>query len=138
MPAIGKPENAGHRYIDIVGILSRCKRPYRLLAECPANAVNRIATNIEQTSTTGLALQANVLCFHRQLECEDGVDSFHAADGARIKQLPQLSRPRMMRPHEAIHQFYAFGPAIVSDRRGCPCVRRQRLFAKDVLAMVGG
>ena len=44
----------------------------------------------------------------------------------------------MVRPHEAVHQLDALGPAEIDQRPRFGGGRRQRLFAQDVLAALGG
>ena len=138
-PAISEPESAAHLDVDAMLIGSRGVDTYRLRAERPANAIHRIAADIEQTAAPEFFLHANVGRIQRwQGKCERSAHPAHLANGSAVEELTQPGRARVVRPHEAVHEVHSFCPAPIKHLLGFDGRGGKRLLAEDVLAALGG
>ena len=77
-----------HFHVDGMLETAAGKDADRLGAQRPADAVDRIAADIEQAAAGHLGLQADVRRVHRQRKGEAGGDALDRADDAVVEQLP--------------------------------------------------
>src|SRR5262249_37670104 len=112
---------------------------HRLGGEGPADGVDRVAADVEQAAAAQGGLEADVGRVGRpQQEGEGAGDALHPAERAAVEELARPGGARVVRPHEAVHQADALGPAVVHQVAGLGGGRGQRLLTQDVPAAVGG
>src|SRR5438105_3696086 len=115
-------------------VLGNSKNAHRLSTQGPADAEDRITTNVEQTAPGKLWLQANVYRIERlEWEREGACHAANRANAAAVEKLPQLGGAGMMRPHEAFHETDVFRSAEGYDFFRLSSRGRERLLAEDVL-----
>ena len=135
---ISEQELAGHFDIDAVEHVRASEDLHGLGPESPADAEDGVAADIEKAAAAEPRLEADIVgCQGIHSECERRRDPLNFADGTIIDQFAHRSRSRMVWPHEAIHEADALGPAIGHEVGGLGGRWTQRLFAQNVLAVVG-
>src|SRR5262249_23961093 len=107
----------------------------RLGPHGPADAEDRITTDVEQAAAGEFWLEADVVRIERlHVESKRTHDAPHLTDATAVEELPQFPRTGMVRPHEAVQEADAPGLADLDDALGLGGGGGQWLFAKDVLA----
>lgn len=83
-------------------------------------------------------MQADILWVEtRHLEREAARHAPYLANLTASEKLFELRCPRVVRPHEAVHQPHAATSAVVDDFLRLFCGRGQRLLAQDMFTLVG-
>src|SRR5262245_35646860 len=88
------------------------KHLHWLGAECPADAVNGVAPDVQEAASRQIGLKPDVARFEglkQEGECAN--DASNGANPPAVDELPEAGGARVMGPHEAVHELDPLGLA---------------------------